>query len=122
MIKRLLAEAFSTKNRINRARFVRNTLIGIGLIPIYIGFLLILPRELRGNRILTSIFFLVTFLVLISLFAQSFKRLKDIGASVFWVFAIFLPLGNLIVYIYLASTLGTKGPNKFGPDSLEKLS
>jgi len=60
------------------------------------------------------------FLVVISLFAQTFKRLRDLGKSSLWVFVILLPFGNLILYLYLASTPGDKGTNKYGSDPLEE--
>jgi uncharacterized membrane protein YhaH (DUF805 family) len=52
--------------------------------------------------------------------AVSIRRLHDLDRSGWWYLLIFIPLIGLIVLLIWNCTRGTVGPNRFGPDPLER--
>ena len=61
--------------------------------------------------------------LIVLLIANTVKRLHDIELSGWWIWIFILTFGGGgVLYICLALIPGTKGPNKYGPDPLEKPS
>ncbi|SRR5260370_27400929 len=53
----------------------------------------------------------VLFVLILSLWV---KRLHDVGRSGYWTLLLFLPLVNLLMFVYLVFAGGQKGVNKYG--------
>jgi uncharacterized membrane protein YhaH (DUF805 family) len=60
---------------------------------------------------LSSIFSLVTFLPSLAVAA---RRLHDIDKSGWWLLISFIPIIGWIILLIWASSIGTRGPNRFG--------
>jgi uncharacterized membrane protein YhaH (DUF805 family) len=48
------------------------------------------------------------------------KRLHDLDMSGWWVLFKFVPLGYFLFLLMLGVFKGTRGPNRYGPDPLDK--
>ncbi len=67
-------------------------------------------------QFLNAIWSLALFLPSISV---AVRRLHDTGRSGWWWWIILIPLIGWIILIVWYATMGTDGPNRFGPDPLD---
>jgi uncharacterized membrane protein YhaH (DUF805 family) len=93
-------------------------LIGITFI---LGFLvnfslLIVGADILAEDTLASALGLLT---LIPSLALMIRRLHDLNRPAWWVIATFVPLLNLVLWLYLLFARGTYGPNQYGADPIE---
>ena len=70
------------------------------------------------DSILANLFYLA---VLIPTICLSVRRLHDLDQSGWWILLQFIPLINIILFIYLGFWKGTDGDNRFGPDPLNEF-
>lgn len=68
-------------------------------------------------QVLNAIFSLVLFLPSISV---AVRRLHDTDRTGWWWWIILIPLIGWIILIVWYATKGTDGPNRFGPDPLDR--
>jgi uncharacterized membrane protein YhaH (DUF805 family) len=61
---------------------------------------------------------LASLALLLPSLAVAVRRLHDIDRSGWWVLLWFIPIIGWIILIIWHCTLGTPGPNRFGPDPL----
>lgn len=67
-----------------------------------------------GNNILTMAYLLATIVLIILFVSLYIRRLHDFGKSGYWTFLLFVPLVNLIMFIYLIFKAGDKKKNVYG--------
>ena len=48
------------------------------------------------------------------------RRLHDLDLSGWWMLLLFVPLVNILFYIYILFFKGTEGPNQYGEDPLQQ--
>ena len=48
------------------------------------------------------------------------RRLHDLDKSGWWMLLLFVPLVNILFYIYILFFKGTEGPNQYGEDPLQQ--
>ena len=108
---------FSFKGRINRAKFLIYMffiqllfIMFVFLIYYFYKYNLSIVSEILS--IVASIFGIWTSLALY------IKRWHDLDKSGWWILLIFIPIINLLVFIYLSIKKGTEGSNRFGKDPL----
>lgn len=121
----------SFKGRANRKSFIIKTLLILFGGLFLVGNFLLLAIKFR-SYILTVTTISLFFGTLIAYYANMARRFHDLEMSAWWVLLFYLLssyLGReksalsfipLICIILLAAIPGTKGPNKYGPDPLEK--
>lgn len=61
---------------------------------------------------------IVTLALVVPGLAVAVRRLHDIDRSGWWYLINLIPLVGFIIFIVWACTIGTQGPNRFGPDPL----
>ena len=132
-----LKEYFSYEGRLNRKScFLRYTGVTVALIIfMIIGVMIGINRENVAEMFsvtFTLVFYLIfmlTFMLtyIVFMLFQAIKRLHDLNKSGWYLLillGIIVPLiGKFIVLafgLYLLLVKGTAGPNRFGPDPLEK--
>lgn len=59
--------------------------------------------------------------VLLPSLAVTVRRLHDTGHSGWWLLLYLIPVIGPLVLLWFFATPGTPGPNRFGPDPLERL-
>ena len=52
--------------------------------------------------------------------AVTTRRLHDVGSSGWWVLLVYVPIIGLIYFLFSLTEDGNKGPNKYGPDPLNR--
>lgn len=72
---------------------------------------IIIYTKTESYGLFTLLYFIGTF---IPFLAVSVRRLHDIGKSGWWILLSFVPIGN-IIYIILLATKGSSFHNKYGP-------
>ncbi|MDD2916373.1 MAG: DUF805 domain-containing protein [Candidatus Gracilibacteria bacterium] len=140
-MKKYIQELFSLKARYNRKKFLikKITLVGfyllilialaipyalidvvnsiqIGPVPPLVGTILLGIKEILKLVAIFSIFIILMGSIFIDV-----KRLRDLNKSHWLIILGFVPVINLLFFIYIIFFKGTIGPNKYGPDPLEKI-
>lgn len=126
IIKDLAIKYFSFNKRIPRKQYIFVTII-MSISLILIDSLRDFYKESSQFAITVVIYTVYLFIALVGI-SNHIRRLHDINFSGWWLLfsiliAIFIPLGQvlqLIFVIIIALLPGTKGPNKYGPDPLER--
>lgn len=128
MFKKILKLLFSPAGRINRAKWWQGALLILG-VHVLMGILvaLVLPKFVAEDKelpyssmvmLIVVLAIAVTLSTIYSKFALGIKRLHDHGKSGWWILLSFVPLVNIVIFIYLGFFRGTVDPNKFGHDPL----
>jgi len=60
------------------------------------------------------VYYLITLALLLPSVCLTIRRLHDINRSGLWILLAFVPIGNIILIVWLA-TAGTPGDNEYGP-------
>ena len=101
---------FRISNRINRKRYIKRMLALLGItfiLAFLVNFsLLIVGADILAEDTLESL-------------ALMIRRLHDLDRPAWWVIATFVPLLNLVLWLYLLFARGTYGPNQYGADPIE---
>lgn len=111
---------FRINNRINRKRYIKRMLALLGItfiLAFLVNFsLLIVGADILAEDTLEGALGLLT---LIPSLALMIRRLHDLDRPAWWVIATFVPLLNLVLWLYLLFARGTYGPNQYGADPIE---
>ena len=111
---------FRISNRINRKRYIKRMLALLGItfiLAFLVNFsLLIVGADILAEDMLEGALGLLT---LIPSLALMIRRLHDLDRPAWWVIATFVPLLNLVLWLYLLFARGTYGPNQYGADPIE---
>jgi uncharacterized membrane protein YhaH (DUF805 family) len=111
---------FRISNRINRKRYIKR-MLALVVISFVFGFVLnfalaIMDKEMLEGDMLASAMGGLTFIPSLALMI---RRLHDLDRPAWWVIATFVPLLNLVLWLYLLFARGTYGPNQYGADPIE---
>lgn len=100
--------------RLNRINFWG----GLGFIFLVFPFILMIVNPvLEAIGVYSSIFEWTPLLILIFIsLSISVRRLHDVDKSGFYLFLLLVPIANLFVPIWLVSTKGSVGENKYGEE------
>ena len=111
---------FRISNRINRKRYIKRMLALMGItfiLAFLVNFsLLIVGADILAEDTLASA---LGGLTLIPSLALMIRRMHDLNRPAWWVIATFVPLLNLVLWLYLLFARGTYGPNQYGADPIE---
>ena len=105
-------------NRLNRKRYLfRGLALGaaVSIITKLIGMIAV---SMHSSAI-ASLGTIISVAAAIPSFMLMIRRLHDLNRPAWWCIAVFVPLVNLVLGIYLLFFKGTDGPNDYGPDPLE---
>lgn len=104
-----------------KGRFARGTflmsLVGISLLG---GLMKILNSTYTTHNsplidlFLSFMILVIALAILMLAFSIWAKRLHDINRSGWWSLLLFVPLGNLLLFVYLLFKKGDSGKNKYG--------
>lgn len=106
---------FSYQARLNRQPYLLRNII-LWLINVVAA--LLLEVDMAVPIILGAV---LSIAAGISNIMLTIRRLHDIGKSGWWILLFFVPLVNVIFYLYVYLKKGTDGPNEYGPDPLENM-
>ena len=70
-------------------------------------------------NILVALYLIEALLIGISRFLLMIRRLHDLNCSGFWVILVFVPLVNIVFFLWLLIKKGTEGDNDYGADPLD---
>lgn len=103
----------STRGRIGRLRYIAYcTILGLLLFPVVLVLSLLTAYVWEGLAFLMYVA-IIPFFVLSFVMAR--RRLHDLDASGWWIIALFVPLLNFGVGIWMTCFAGKEGINRFGP-------
>lgn len=116
----IVREIFTIKGRLNRKKFILYWVLA-SIFPLI---LMILSYSLEEAFSLSQsvVGLIVGISILVGVMAHiclAIRRLHDIERHGAMVIALFLPILNIILYLYLLFIKGTEGYNYYGPDPLE---
>lgn len=104
---------FTIRGRYSRSEFLKASLVVIAPLIVF-GAL-----NLATGDHLVEVLLTISYLIAIVLQPiQSAKRLHDLNARAGWALFILIPIVYAVMLIGLATLRGTRGKNRFGPDSL----
>ncbi len=111
---------FSVHGRIGRLRYLAYSFTAMFVLSFAIGALAgVLMPALSGGKAGDGAGLIVLALINIPLVAIGIiitkRRFNDLDLSGWWSLLMFVPLINLIAWLYLMFGSGTEGPNRFGP-------
>lgn len=112
---------FTSAGRLNRKSYIyRNFFLSLVLGIIQ----LILELATAAIEALELLFAVMILVLCIFGFVASImmlaRRLHDLDKSGWWMLLLFVPLVNILFYIYILFFKGTEGPNQYGEDPLQQ--
>lgn len=115
----LLTELFVTANgRLNRKSFIYRCLF-LSLVFGILNVILQIVGVITFVIPMYVIQFIFSAINAVCTLTLSIRRLHDVGRCGLWVLFAFIPLLNLIFFLYLICKRGDTGPNDYGPDPLQ---
>lgn len=112
---------FTSKGRLNRKSYIYRSLFLSLVLGIIQGILELATVAIEALELLFAVMILVLcifgFVAGIMMLA---RRLHDLDKSGWWMLLLFVPLVNILFYIYILFFKGTEGPNQYGEDPLQQ--
>lgn len=112
---------FTSAGRLNRKSYIYRSIFlsfALGIIQ------LILELATAAIEALELLFAVMILALCIFGFVASImmlaRRLHDLDKSGWWMLLLFVPLVNILFYIYILFFKGTEGPNQYGEDPLQQ--
>lgn len=111
---------FTSKGRLNRKSYIYRSIF----LSLVLGIIqLILELATAAIEALELLFAVMILVLCIFGFVASImmlaRRLHDLDKSGWWMLLLFVPLVNILFYIYILFFKGTEGPNQYGDDPLQ---
>lgn len=112
---------FTSKGRLNRKSYIYRSIF----LSLVLGIIqLILELATAAIEALELLFAVMILVLCIFGFVASImmlaRRLHDLDKSGWWMLLLFVPLVNILFYIYILFFKGTEGPNQYGEDPLQQ--
>lgn len=112
---------FTSKGRLNRKSYIYRSFFLSFVLGIIQGILELATAAIEALELLFAVLLLVLcifgFVAGIMMLA---RRLHDLDKSGWWMLLLFVPLVNILFYIYILFFKGTEGPNQYGEDPLQQ--
>lgn len=112
---------FTSKGRLNRKSYIYRSLFLSLVLGIIQGILELATVAIEALELLFAVLLLALcifgFVAGIMMLA---RRLHDLDKSGWWMLLLFVPLVNILFYIYILFFKGTEGPNQYGEDPLQQ--
>ncbi|WP_307979018.1 DUF805 domain-containing protein [uncultured Phascolarctobacterium sp.] len=112
---------FTSKGRLNRKSYIyRNFFLSFVLniiriiLAVLAAYIDALELLFTGLLYVSGIFGFVASIMMLA------RRLHDLDKSGWWMLLLFVPLVNILFYIYILFFKGTEGPNQYGEDPLQQ--
>lgn len=108
-------KALSISGRLDRSR-----LFSYGAVASIINYLLLLglysimSKASSDHMTYVEIADFISMLPLVYFFLLAKRRLNDTNISGWWLFLIFVPVGNFLLILYVMARAGSPGVNKYG--------
>lgn len=107
-------KSFNCDGRLSREQYWKYSIIGFIMLTIIV-FVLNIPGQNSG-----SVPAMISTAYAILFFPFNVRRLHDLNRNGIWLLFSIMPIFNIILELYMILSKGTVGPNKYGPDPLEK--
>lgn len=111
---------FTSEGRLNRKSYIYRSFFLSFVLGIIQGILELATAAIEALELLFAVLLLVLcifgFVAGIMMLA---RRLHDLDKSGWWMLLLFVPLVNILFYIYILFFKGTEGPNQYGDDPLQ---
>lgn len=112
---------FTSAGRLNRKSYIYRSIF----LSLVLGIIqLILELATAAIEALELLFAVMILVLCIFGFVASImmlaRRLHDLDKSGWWMLLLFVPLVNILLYIYILFFKGTEGPNQYGEDPLQQ--
>lgn len=112
---------FTSAGRLNRKSYIYRSIF----LSLVLGIIqLILELATAAIEALELLFAVMILVLCIFGFVASImmlaRRLHDLDKSGWWMLLLFVPLVNILFYIYILFFKGTEGPNQYGKDPLQQ--
>lgn len=112
---------FTSAGRLNRKSYIYRSIF----LSLVLGIIqLILELATAAIEALELLFAVMILVLCIFGFVASImmlaRRLHDLDKSGWWMLLLFVPLVNILFYIYILFFKGTEGPNQYGEDPLQQ--
>ena len=112
---------FTSEGRLNRKSYIYRSFFLSFVLGIIQGILELATAAIEALELLFAVLLLVLcifgFVAGIMMLA---RRLHDLDKSGWWMLLLFVPLVNILFYIYILFFKGTEGPNQYGEDPLQQ--
>ena len=112
---------FTSSGRLNRKSYIyRNFFLSFVLniiriiLAVLAAYIDALELLFTGLLYVSGIFGFVAGIMMLA------RRLHDLDKSGWWMLLLFVPLVNILFYIYILFFKGTEGPNQYGEDPLQQ--
>lgn len=112
---------FTSAGRLNRKSYIyRNFFLSFVLniiriiLAVLAAYIDALELLFTGLLYVSGIFGFVASIMMLA------RRLHDLDKSGWWMLLLFVPLVNILFYIYILFFKGTEGPNQYGEDPLQQ--
>lgn len=104
---------FTYRERLNRQPYLLRNII-LWLINVIAAFFLD-----QDMSLLVIVGGIISIVAGVSNIMLTIRRLHDMNKSGWWFLLFFIPIVNVIFYLYVYLKKGTTGPNDYGPDPLD---
>lgn len=112
---------FTSAGRLNRKSYIYRSIFLSLVLGIIQGILELATVAIEALELLFAVLLLALcifgFVASIMMLA---RRLHDLDKSGWWMLLLFVPLVNILFYIYILFFKGTEGPNQYGEDPLQQ--
>lgn len=112
---------FTSAGRLNRKSYIYRSIFLSFVLGIIQLILELATAAIEALELLFAVMILVLcifgFVASIMMLA---RRLHDLDKSGWWMLLLFVPLVNILFYIYILFFKGTEGPNQYGDDPLQQ--
>lgn len=112
---------FTSAGRLNRKSYIYRSIFLSLVLGIIQGILELATVAIEALELLFAVLLLALcifgFVAGIMMLA---RRLHDLDKSGWWMLLLFVPLVNILFYIYILFFKGTEGPNQYGEDPLQQ--
>lgn len=118
----IFKELFSITGRINRKKYLTNSILFAYFPKIVSGAVLSVEDASILGWIIGIIMIIVLLASIVIQIALMIKRLHDLDRHGAVILSMLIPLINIVFFFYLLFTKGTDGCNSYGPDPLDEKS
>lgn len=111
---------FTSKGRLNRKSYIYRSIFLSLVLSVIQAVLTFASNTIGALELLFAVLLLVLgiFGVVASIMMLA-RRLHDLDKSGWWMLLLFVPLVNILFYIYILFFKGTEGPNQYGENPLQ---
>lgn len=112
---------FTSKGRLNRKSYIYRSLFLSLVLCVVQGVLTFAANTIGALELLFAVVaFGFSLFGFVSNIMMGVRRLHDLDLSGWWMLLLFVPLVNILFYIYILFFKGTEGPNQYGEDPLQQ--